>query len=87
MERIDIDRAIAAKFAFEEAMNAAFHGSHERLTTTSISLPTIRELRQVSEAVGVLMTVGNTDSSGNPCTREVVYNGAVFWCPVFDFCE
>lgn len=84
MNKIDIDRCIAAKFAFEEAMNAAFHDSHERITETSISLPTRDWLRKVSEAVDVLPTVGLTDASGNPLTRQVVYGGCTFWCHVDD---
>lgn len=84
MERIDIDRCIAAKFAFEEAMNAAFHGSHSRLTETSISLPTTNELRAVSEAVGILPEGFMEDEDGNPTLRRVVYGGCMFWCPADD---
>lgn len=84
MNRIDLDRCIAAKFAFEEAMNAAFHGSHERLTETSIALPTLAELRKVSEAVDILPTVKHTDASGNPTMRHVLYGGCSFWTHEYD---
>ncbi len=84
MNKIDIDRCIAAKFAFEEAMNAAFHDSHEPLTDTTICLPTTVELRAVSEAVGILPEAMLTDEDGNPMMRRIVYNGCSFWSPADD---
>lgn len=79
MNKIDIDRCISAKFAFEEAMNAAFHDIHERITETSIALPLMSDLRAVSEAVDVLPTVKHADASGNPVIRHVLYGGCSFW--------
>lgn len=84
MQRIDIDRVISAKFAFEEAMNAAFHGSHDRLVYTSIALPTTKELRQVSEAVGVLPTAKSTDDDCRVTMWHVYYGGCSFWCHAED---
>lgn len=84
MNTIDLDRCVAAKFAFEEAMNAAFHGSHDRLTETSICLPLRSNLKEVSDATGILPTVKMADDSGNPIMRHVVYNGCSFYCHEYD---
>lgn len=84
MNRIDIDRLIAARFAYEEAYNAAIGGTHERIEETSIFLPSAVCMRELSEAVGILPEGILEDESGKPMMRRIVYGGCGFYCHATD---
>lgn len=80
MERRDVDRWIADATRAMESRAKCLFDRDEHIDEVSISLATMRQLRAVSDAVGTPMTIGAQDSDSNPITREVVYNGARFWC-------
>lgn len=80
MERRDVDRWIADVTRATESRAKCLFNSDKPVEEVSISLATMKQLRAVSDAVGTPMTIGAQDSDSNPITREVVYNGARFWC-------